>query len=152
MKALELKIPPPAVALLCAVLMWLASPWLAFGFEVPARTTIAVLLALLGAATALAGVLQFRRARTTVNPMRVEQASSLVTSGVFARTRNPMYLGLLLVLAGWSIYLASFAAILGLPFFVAYINRFQIAPEERAMHRLFGEAFRHYMSTTRRWI
>lgn len=152
MKTLELKIPPPAVALITAGLMWLAARWLPLDFDFPARTAIAAVLALLGACVAIAGVLQFRRAGTTVNPMRVEKASSLVTDGIFARTRNPMYLGLLFVLAGWSIYLASVAAVIVLPLFVVYINRFQIAPEERAMHRLFGEAFRHYMSTTRRWI
>ena len=152
MKSLELKIPPPAVALITAGLMWLAARWLPLGFAFPAQTAIAILLALLGAATAIAGVLQFSRARTTVNPMRVEAASSLVTHGVFARTRNPMYLGLLLVLAAWSIHLASVAAVFVLPIFVVYINRFQIGPEERAMHKLFGESYRHYTNRTRRWI
>lgn len=152
MQALELKIPPPVVALIAAYLMWMFSRVLPFGFRVPAGTWMAVFFALAGPTVAIAGVVSFRRAKTTVNPMRVSAASSLVTGGVYARTRNPMYLGLLLVLVGWSIYLANAAAFLVLPLFDAYIGRFQIAPEERALQGIFGEAFRSYMSTTRRWI
>jgi len=132
--------------------MWLVSSVSSFGFHVPARTLVAVFLVLLGAGIAIAGVIEFRRAKTTVNPIRVHAASSMVTSGIFARTRNPMYLGLLLVLAGWSVYLASAAALLVLPLFVLYINRFQIGPEERALQGIFGEGFRAYMARTRRWI
>jgi protein-S-isoprenylcysteine O-methyltransferase Ste14 len=152
MTALELKVPPPAVALLAAGLMWLLSSWLPLGFEIPARSLAAALIALLGASISIAGVVSFRRAKTTVNPMRVTAASSLVTSGVFARTRNPMYLGLLVMLLGWSVWLANFAALPVLPLFVAYINRFQIAPEERALKEIFGEAYSAYMTSTRRWL
>lgn len=152
MQALELKIPPPVVALITASLMWLLSKLLPGAINVPAGTLVAVLIALLGISIAITGVVSFRRAKTTVNPMRVSAASSLVTGGAYSRTRNPMYLGLLLVLVGWSIYLANLAALVVLPLFVAYINRFQIAPEERALGGIFGEAFHAYRSRTRRWI
>ena len=153
MQSLELKIPPPAVTLIMGVLMWLASratPSLAF--ELPARNIIAIFLAAVGVAIAVSGVATFARARTTVNPTKPEAASSLVVSGVNAFTRNPMYLGNVVVLAGWAAHLSNGLAFLFLPGFIAYMNRFQIAPEERALTSLFGSAFVAYQSRVRRWI
>ena len=153
MRGLELKIPPPAVALVTALLMWLVSrftPVLDFTF--PARKILAIALAVLGVTTAISGVITFRRARTTVNPLRPESASSLVNWGVYTLTRNPMYLGLLLVLTGWAIFLSNALAFLFLPAFVLYINRFQIVPEERALTSLFGRDFADYQSRVRRWL
>jgi protein-S-isoprenylcysteine O-methyltransferase Ste14 len=153
MRGLELKIPPPAVALITALLMWLVSraiPALDFGF--PARRVFAIGLAAIGVATAISGVITFRRARTTVNPLKPESASSLVNWGVYTLTRNPMYLGLLLVLTGWAIFLSNPLAFLFLPVFVLYINRFQIAPEERALTSLFRQDFVAYQSRVRRWL
>ena len=99
MHVLELKVPPPAVALLTAALMWVCA-WAvpAFGFLFPARDLYAVGLAVAGAVAAVLGIVSFARARTTVNPMKPESSSSLVVSGIYQLTRNPMYLGLLLVL------------------------------------------------------
>ena len=153
MRGLELKIPPPAVALVTALLMWLvsrATP--AFGFVFPARNVFAISLAAAGVTTAISGVITFRRARTTVNPLKPESASSLVNWGVYSVTRNPMYLGLLLVLTGWAIFLSNLLGFLFLPAFVLYINRFQIAPEERALTSLFGRDFVAYQSRVRRWL
>ncbi len=153
MRGLELKIPPPAVALVTALLMWLvsrATP--ALGFVFPAYKVFAIGLAVLGVTTAITGVLTFRRARTTVNPLKPESASSLVSWGVYSVTRNPMYLGLLLVLTGWAILLSNLLGFLFLPAFVLYINRFQIAPEERALTALFGQDFAAYQSRVRRWL
>jgi protein-S-isoprenylcysteine O-methyltransferase Ste14 len=153
MRGLELKIPPPVVALVNALLMWLvsrATP--ALGFVFPARNVFAIGLAAIGVATAISGVITFRRARTTVNPLKPESASSLVNWGVYTLTRNPMYLGLLLVLTGWTIFLSNPLAFLFLPAFVLYINRFQIVPEERALTSLFGQDFAAYQSRVRRWL
>src|SRR5688500_5483203 len=108
MRTLELKIPPPIVALVMAALMWLvarAAP--SFAFALPAHRVMAGCVALLGVMTAVLGVASFRRARTTVNPLRPERASSLVTSGIYRRTRNPMYVGLLLILLGWGVLLSN---------------------------------------------
>lgn len=153
MRALELKIPPPAVALVTGILMWLASrvlPALAYMF--PAHNSVAVGLAIIGVATAISGVLTFRRAKTTVNPLKPQKASSLVASGIYSITRNPMYLGLLLGLTAWAIHLSNVLAFLFLPVFVAYINRFQIIPEERTLTSLFGKDFTAYQNRVRRWI
>ena len=110
------------------------------------------MLAVLGIAISVAGVVSFRRARTTVNPTRPDTASALVATGIYRFTRNPMYLGLFLVLAGWSAYLANAAALAGPLLFALYIDRFQIVPEERALATKFGAAFDTYRRQTRRWI
>ncbi len=153
MRSLELKIPPPAVALVIAVLMWLlslAAP--ALDFTIPARILIAIILAATGVAAAIAGVTTFARAKTTVNPTTPEASSSLVSWGIYKVTRNPMYLGLLFVLTGWAIFLSNPFPFPLLPVYMLYINRFQIAPEERALASLFGREFAAYQSRVRRWI
>ena len=153
MKNLELKIPPPAVALLLAIAMWLAaSASGALAFTLPGRLAIAIAAAALGVAISVAGVVSFRRAKTTVNPTKPGAASSLVATGIYRLTRNPMYLGLLLVLAGWAIYLSNAVTFVGPLLFLLYINRFQIVPEERALAARFGLAFDDYRRRTRRWI
>jgi protein-S-isoprenylcysteine O-methyltransferase Ste14 len=63
-----------------------------------------------------------------------------------------MYLGIAFVLLGWAIYLANLAALLLVPAFVAYMTRFQIKPEERALLEKFGSNFADYMAAVRRWI
>ena len=153
MQALELKIPPPAVAVLLAGAMWgisLVAPLL----EVPAfiRVAAAVTIALAGGGFSLAGVISFRRARTTVNPMKPETTSSLVCSGIYGVTRNPMYVGLLLVLVAWAVFLSSAWTLPGPLAFVLYINRFQIAPEERVLSAMFGTGYFAYKSRVRRWL
>lgn len=153
MRVLELKVPPPAVALVTAVLMWLASrssPGLAFVF--PPGNLLAVGLFAIGLMVAISGVVTFRRARTTLNPTKPETSSSLVSWGIYKVTRNPMYLGLLLVLSAWGIFLSNWLAFLFLPVFVVYINRFQIVPEEQALISLFAREFVAYQSRVRRWL
>jgi protein-S-isoprenylcysteine O-methyltransferase Ste14 len=153
MHALELKLPPPVAALITASLMWVVSsstPTLNFTF--PASTALAAILVLIGLGIDAAGLISFRIARTTVNPMRPGQSSALVTSGIYRHTRNPMYLGMLLVLAGWCAYLSNPLAIALLPVFVLYLNRFQIRPEEQILSGLFGKAYADYQAKVRRWI
>ena len=150
---LELKIPPVAVVIVGAGLMGLGAwsvPALAFRF--PGRLIIACGLALGGLMAALVGVATFKRARTTVNPMRPETSSSLVTWGIYRLTRNPMYLGFLLVLLGWAAYLSNALAFAVIPGFILYMNRFQIRPEERALANRFGPDFAAYKTRVRPWI
>jgi protein-S-isoprenylcysteine O-methyltransferase Ste14 len=97
-------------------------------------------------------MLSFWRARTTANPMKPSSASFLVTSGIYRFTRNPMYLGMLLLLVGWALYVANALALLFLPAFILYMNRFQIKPEERALTARFGREYLEYMSQVHRWI
>lgn len=153
MKFLELRIPPPLVGVLIGVAMWLLveQSWLV-GLSGSARLVAAIVLVLLGTAVSLAGVVSFRRARTTVNPLKPERTSALVCSGVYRITRNPMYLGFLLMLAGWAVLLASGYVWFGPVLFVAYITRFQILPEERVLTGLFGDEFTAYQNRVRRWL
>lgn len=153
MRSLELKVPPPAVLLVVGLLMWIAARLApVFSYALPARTALAVLLGLAGVGLGVAGALRFRRAGTTINPMKPDSTSSLVDSGVYRYTRNPIYLGDLLVLIGWGIWLSNALAVLLAFVFVPYIARFQIAPEERALHERFGAAYDAYRSRVRRWI
>jgi protein-S-isoprenylcysteine O-methyltransferase Ste14 len=152
MPSLESKIPPPVVVLVIGVFMWLvsrAAPSL--HFDVPAHNWLAIVLVSVGFLTGLSGVVTFRIAKTTVDPMK-PRASSLVTWGVYAISRNPMYLGGLIMLLGWAVFLSNAIAFLFLPMYVLYINRFQIAPEERALRSLFGETYAAYQARARRWL
>jgi protein-S-isoprenylcysteine O-methyltransferase Ste14 len=148
-----LKLPPVALVVIVAALMWIASAATpAFDVFVPAKRLSAVSLALIGAATCLSGIVSFRRAKTTVNPMKPDSTSSLVVSGIYKYTRNPMYLGFLLVLVGWAAFLSNLAALALLPAFVTYMNRFQIRPEERVLGALFPNEYPAYRANVRRWI
>lgn len=145
--------PPPLVLLVAALSMLMLARLLpSLTVVLPGSAVLATLLAVIGLTVALAGVLAFKMARTTVNPMRVHTTSSLVTRGIYRVSRNPMYLGMLLVLTAWAVYLGNAFAALVLPVFVLYLNRFQIAPEERSMQTLFGDEFSAYCETTRRWL
>lgn len=153
MNTLELRIPPPVVASGLALLMWLTS--LLFG-PLPApcgyRLGAALALVAIGQSISISGILLFRRAGTTVNPLKPDAASSLVTNGIYRFTRNPMYVGMLLTLLGWAVFLWSPPALFYLAVFVLYINRFQIEPEERVLSSRFGADYAAYQTRVRRWL
>jgi len=153
MGALELRVPPPIVAVLFGLLMWLVSSLDgAIDVSVGYRIGVAVVVASVGAVIGVAGMTSFVQAKTTMNPTKPSATSSLVTSGVFRFTRNPMYLSLLLYLLAWSVYLSNWFALLLVPVFVLYINKFQIKPEERALSELFGLEYASYKARVRRWL
>jgi protein-S-isoprenylcysteine O-methyltransferase Ste14 len=153
MRWLELRMPPPVVAGVCGLLMWLLARALpAADFALPAKGAIAVAVGLLAAVLFGMAIFQFMRARTTVNPMKPDNASALVVDGVFRLSRNPIYLADLVFLLAWGLWLANAAALALLPLFVAYLNRFQIVPEERALEARFGTAFAAYRRAVRRWL
>ena len=150
---LELKVPPVLVVAIAALLMW-ACAWTLpeLDMALPGRIPAAMIAVLAGIAASVAGVAAFRRARTTVNPLKPGSASALVDDGIYRLTRNPMYLGFALALLGWGIFLGNPLSIAMLFIFIGYMNRFQIAPEERALESLFGDAFKSYRTTVRRWL
>ncbi|WP_414539711.1 methyltransferase family protein [Stenotrophomonas forensis] len=155
MRWLETRIPPPLVMLLCGGIGYLASR-LAAGLAVPVPVSSPALLAgallTLGVTLNLLPKLAFRRARTTVNPLRPSASSALVTHGVYRYTRNPMYLGQAIVLAGAMLYLQNAVAWLSVPLFVLYITRLQIVPEERVLSARFPEAYALFRQRVRRWL
>ena len=153
MGALELRIPPPLVALAMAIGMWsLARMPPTLAVDPFARWLAVVCLAAAGTAFCLAGVIEFRRAKTTVNPLKPASASSLVTGGVYKITRNPMYVGMLFLLLAWAAYLWSAWPLVGVLGFAVFISRFQIEPEERVLSHLFGAGFTEYKARVRRWL
>ena len=150
---LELRIPPLLVLFIMAGAMLgvtYAAP--AFSFRVPGRTLVALALAALGVGSAVAGVIAFRQHHTTVNPLTPGASTAIVTGGIYRMSRNPMYLGFLLVLAGWVVWLSNAGAALVLPAFVTYLTRYQIEPEERALLAKFGSQYAEYMTRVRRWL
>jgi protein-S-isoprenylcysteine O-methyltransferase Ste14 len=153
MQALELKVPPPILALLLGVAMWSVSslgPHLAI--DAAYRWTAALVIALAGGTFDVLGLLAFRKSRTTIHPLKPHRTSTFVTSGVYRITRNPMYVGLVFLLVAWAVFLGALWPFLGPVLFVSFVNRFQIEPEERVLASLFGEEYRRYTARVRRWL
>ncbi len=153
MNALALKVPPVAQVIITAAAMYGVSKMVpALTFSLNGSTALAVGLGVMGLSLGVMGVTQFRKAQTTPNPQALEKVSSLVTSGIYRYSRNPMYLGLVLILLGWAFYLSHFLAFVLLPVFILYMTRFQIQPEEQMMARKFGKTYQAYLNKVRRWI
>ena len=141
--------PPPAVLLAMA---GLAQHTMTRGRSVTPSSMAAAAPVAGGSLCLLAGSAgNFLRHRTTVDPVRVERAQHLVVDGPNRLTRNPMYLGMLLALAGWAVWLGNGAALLALPLFVAVLNTLQIRPEEAALRARFGADYVRYAQRVRRW-
>lgn len=150
---MALKIPPLLLLGIVALLMWCVAhllpsaslplvPWLVLWLS----------MALVGAAFAVAGVLAFRRANTTVDPRTPDSSSALVSNGVYRVSRNPMYVGFVFFLAAWAVAIDGLYGLVMLPLFILYMNRYQIAPEERMLESLFGDKYRSYKAQVRRWL
>ncbi|MCV2217142.1 methyltransferase family protein [Thauera sp. Sel9] len=153
MQWLETKIPPPVVMVLLGAVVYGVAPLLPeLSFEFALRTTLAIALVLVGLALNILPALAFLRAGTTFNPLRPASATSLVTSGIYRHTRNPMYLGDSVILLGWALYLGNAAAFVAVPAFMLYITRFQIQPEERHLSARFPEAYASFCKRTPRWL
>lgn len=153
MHALELKFPPLLLLALFAgaaicVGIWGDGPRFAF----PGQLVVAIACGVLGIGFMLSGVLAFSRARTSVNPLDPAVASALVTGGVYRLTRNPMYLGMVLVLAGAVVALGHALNFLLVAAFMLWLTRFQIVPEERFLAARFGADWQAFCARTRRWL
>ena len=153
MKFLELKIPPVLIFFFTAVLMWsmtLVSNEL--GIDKNIRFIIGAVSSLIGGFIAISGIIGFRKAKTTVNPTKPNKASSLVCSGIYRYTRNPMYTGLLFVLIAWGCFWDNLLSLLLVLVFPLYMTQFQIKPEERVLESLFRKDYDHYKEQVRRWL
>lgn len=152
-KMLENKIPPLMLVVIFGLTMVAFSPLLPT-VEINRSFSLLLSLALFSAGIFFAGsgVLEFMRKKTTVDPREPEKATTLVVSGVYHISRNPMYVGFALLLAALVTYLRSPVLSVGVLFFVVYMNRFQIEPEERVMANIFGEAYVRYKAKVRRWL
>lgn len=150
---LKLKIPPLLYMFMMAVVMWLldqylpiynliASPWNMLGL-------VFITLAIVADGVLL---LQFFHINTSISPLHPDRVNSLVVTGLYRWSRNPMYLGFLLVLFGWATVLASVSPFIVLPLFMIILTVQQIIPEEIILEQKFGQEYRDYKSAVRRWI
>ncbi|MEH6812970.1 MAG: isoprenylcysteine carboxylmethyltransferase family protein [Motiliproteus sp.] len=150
---MHLKIPPVIQLLIAVVLIYLLNRWMPLvRLTVPASETLGSATIVTGFLIAAAGIYQFRRAGTTVDPRHPEKSQQLVNSGIYRYTRNPMYLGMLLVLAGDWCWFSSVSALAPLPVFVGFITHYQIKPEEAALAAHYGQQYNHYQLQVRRWL
>ncbi|MDN3679973.1 isoprenylcysteine carboxylmethyltransferase family protein [Vibrio tapetis subsp. quintayensis] len=153
MDRLELKVPPVVVFVLALVLMWWSVvSWPSLAFELPLRTVFVMICVASSGYIGIAGVLEFRRHQTTVNPHTPNNASTVVDTGIFKYTRNPMYLGLVVLLIGALFYWSSLAPLWVIVAFIGYLNRFQISAEERILSEKYGSQYTDYLTKVRRWI
>ena len=147
------RVPPPILMLIAALIMWVLNRWLPLThWIIPPWNRLGAIPAVVAIPIMMAAVLRFRQAKTTVNPMDPGEASKLVMGGIFRFTRNPMYLGLALVLVGWAVWLGSASPWIIPPLFVIVITKVQIIPEEQALTQLFGADYAAYRQRVSRWI
>jgi len=153
LRKLELKVPPVAVFLLAILLMYGLTVLVpSLNISVPFVEVVVGGLTLLSGYMGIAGVYEFHKVKTTVNPVKPDTASSVVRTGVFAFSRNPMYMAQLLLIIAIGLWWQHLSVVLCGVVFVSYMNRFQIKPEERVLERLFGEEYVDYKNHVRRWI
>lgn len=150
---LELKVPPALLVLIVAFFMWLIANYL-FVFSIASGVRYAGfgIFLISGILIIVLGGLRFKAVSTTVNPITPKESSALVTTGIYRFSRNPMYIGFLFMLVGWSVFLASLYASALTIVYIIYMNRFQIEPEERALESIFGVQYLSYKSKVRRWL
>ncbi len=149
---LELRVPPPILTLLTALVMWAGARNFP-PYHRPSWLHAATLgVAITGALLIPSGIISLRLARTTVSPTRPDRSTALVIAGIFRVTRNPIYLGSLVLLTAWAMQLWQPQSFVALPVFAVWIHRFQILPEERALRAKFGDEYEAYVRSTWRWL
>jgi len=153
MHRLELKIPPVAVFVVAMVLINRFAHILTFAhIPLPFVSWVWWTCFVLSGFIGIAGIYEFRKAKTTVNPTKPHEATTIVESGIFHYSRNPMYLGLLLLLIGFAYWQQNGFSLMTCGLFVWYMNRFQIQPEERTLVKIFGQPYIDYQARVRRWL
>lgn len=145
------KIPPPVILLLLIGCVFLLKTYLPL-FFLPLPKLMGIGLIAMGGVLDVVSFYYFVRAKTTVNPLKPDGTSALVVVGFYRWSRNPMYLGMLFVLIGVTIYWQALSAIVTWPLFVLIINDFQILPEEQVLRHKFGEDYSLYSARVRRWL
>ncbi len=148
---MKIKIPPPLIVVFLTTLVYLSSNFI-IGFELPFRTQISILLLLIGLSVLFIPVFQFFKSKTTINPQNFKNVNNLVSSGIFKISRNPMYLGMLIIIMSTVVYYFNYFSVLTPFIFYFWINEFQIKREEKKLEEKFGSDYKKYKSKTRRWI
>ena len=152
-KSLELKIVPPLQLIIAGLLMLLIANILPYcNVNLAYKNITATLLGFIAVSLSIFAIVHFKRHKTTIHPHQPEKTSTIVNTGIYARSRNPMYLALILILLAFAIFLANIATLIIIPCFIAYITQFQIKPEERILTQLFGQEYLTYTQKVRRWL
>ena len=148
---LDKRVPPTIVTLIFAAIIYLSAEYF-YQFYFFYQIIVSFIVALIGICILSVAIVQFKQFKTTVNPLKPESASVLVTSGIYKFSRNPMYLGMLLLIIGLWINTGAILGFIILPSYVAYLSYFQILPEERAMKAVFSGDYEVYCQQVRRWL
>lgn len=152
MNSLRLKIPPPFYLLACMGLMWLVHTELPLLHLIPPPwNKLGLLLIIAAIAMDFWSLGLFFRAHTTFNPIHPERTRALVTDGPYRYTRNPMYVGMLVILLGWCLWLGSVSPFLLLPLFLWVLTVEQVIPEEKILEQTFGARYLEYKARVPRW-
>ena len=146
-----IKIPPPLIVLVLIVSIYFSSKKIDL-INIPLQMEISIFILSAGILIFVNPVLQFIKSKTTVNPIQFEEVNKLVTSGIFKYSRNPMYLGMLMIVLSTSIFYLNIYSILTPLLFILWINKFQIKREEEFLIEKFGDEYLSYKKKTRRWI
>ena len=150
---MKLLIPPPIQALLSAIMMCLISRYFTHAnFSLNGINIFALIFLIIAVIIIVLSMYKFRKIKTTISPLRPNKTSSLVNTGIYEYTRNPMYLGLLLMLFSTALFLKNLISFLIIPLFILFITKNQILPEEEALENIFGEEYKNYKKKVRRWI
>ena len=148
---IKTKIPPPLVALTFGFLINYTKDIFP-KIEISNEIIFGSFMIIIGLFIILSAIILFKKYKTTITPLNPSNATKLIVHGIYKFSRNPMYLGLLLVLSGIGIIQNPIGGLLFVPSFILYLNRFQIIPEESAMFDLFKDDFLKYKENVRRWI
>jgi protein-S-isoprenylcysteine O-methyltransferase Ste14 len=139
--------------ILTGLLMWfIARSSFAYTMVLPYTAEAGTVFIVIGMVVVGLGIREFSRLQTTVNPLDLTASTRLATQSIYRYTRNPMYLGLTLILVGWGLHLDSPVNVLCVIAFVIIMNEWQIKPEEAALRELFGEEYEAYCRRVRRWL
>ena len=150
---MKLLIPPPILTLMSAILMLIISKYFnKANFSLNQHNQFALFFLIVALIIIVISIAKFIKIKTTISPLKPNKTSIFVDSGIYKHTRNPMYLGLLLILFSLFLYLKNFLSFLVLPLFVIYITKNQILPEEKVLENLFGDQYKKYKNKVRRWI
>ena len=120
--------------------------------SIPHRTLFSILILFIGILVIINPVVKFIKSKTTVNPVEFKNVEKLVTSGIYKYSRNPMYLGMIMIIISTTVYYLNFYSLLTPFIFFFWINRFQIKREEVFLEEKFGQEYLSYKTKTRRWI
>ena len=146
-----IKIPPPLIVLVLVISIYFSSKKIDL-INIPFQLQISFFILSIGLLIFLYPVLQFIKSKTTVDPIKFKKVNKLVTSGIFKYSRNPMYLGMLMVVLSTSIFYLNIFSILTPFLFIFWINKFQIKREEAFLTEKFGKEYLSYKNKTRRWL